>query len=79
MFCLSVSSVGLTKILNMSHDVGRQSNASFISRSKRQNSSVSICWPMNSRGVQYNGTTKDVHGLLINSFMPINCFLSVFI
>ena len=79
MFCLSVSSVGQTKILNMSHDVGQQSNASFIGRSKRQNSSVSICWPMNSRGVQYNGMTKDVHGLLINSFMPINCFLSVFI
>ena len=41
MICLSVSSVGLAKILNMSNKAGQPSNTSFVNRSKRQNLSVS--------------------------------------
>ena len=41
MICLSVSSVGLAKILNMSNKAGQPSYTSFVDRSKRQNLSVS--------------------------------------
>ena len=44
--CLSVSSVGQTKILNMSNNGGRPSNTSFIGLSCRHTSSVSIGRPM---------------------------------
>ena len=42
MICLSVSSMGLTKILNLSNNAGWPTNTSFVGRSWRQNSSVSI-------------------------------------
>ena len=60
MICLSVSSVGQTKILNMSDNAGRPLNTSLVGCPWRQNLSVSICQPMNSECVQYNGTTKDI-------------------
>ena len=46
MICLSVSLVGTTKILNLSNNAGRPTNASFVGRSWRQNSSVSVHRPM---------------------------------
>ena len=49
MICLSVSSVGPTKILNLSDNAGQPMNTSFVSRSWRQNSSVLIRFPMTSR------------------------------
>ena len=48
MICLSVLPVVLTKILNLSNNAGWPMNTSFIGRSWRQNSSVSICRPTTS-------------------------------
>ena len=68
--CPSHSSVGTLKILNMSNNVSWPTSPSFVSRSWRQNSSVSMCQPPIHQRPQYSGTTKDIRWppLLLHQF-----------
>ena len=62
--CLSVSSVGPTKIFNMSNNAGRLSNTSFVGCSCMETEFVGFNWSSNGYweggGALYNGTTKDI-------------------
>ena len=59
MICLPVSSVGLTKISNMSNTAGRLSNTSFIDLSQETDF---VCFYLSVTGWSgmYNGKKKDI-------------------
>ena len=65
---LSVLSVGPTNILNLSNDVGRRMNTSFVGSSLRLDLSASIREPMKVRDHSTLGLPKTFVSHFLNSF-----------